>query len=104
MILVTGPRVLIRPFKIQEHDKVFASAKQAGLVLLESSERKEQTHIDKGTIVAFGPKCAEEYTAGCKEGDVIGFAKYGGKYVMDPTNDELMLVINDEDIIAVFKE
>ena len=103
-ISVTGCRVLIKPFKIQEHDKVFAAAKASGIVLPEFSERKEQANIDKGTVLQIGPKAHEDYLGDVAVGDVIGFAKFGGKFVQDPVDDEIYLVINDEDIICKFKD
>lgn len=103
-IQVTGCRVLLKPFKIQEHDKVFAAAQKAGIVLPQMSERKEQANVDKGTVLQIGPKCHPDYTDGILAGDVIGFAKFGGKFVQDPVDEELYLIINDEDIICVFKE
>lgn len=102
MITVKGCRLLLRPFKIQEHDKVFAAAKAAGLQLPEFSERKEQANVDKGTVLQIGPNCHEDYVGDVKVGDVVGFAKFGGKFVTDPDNDELFLIINDEDVICVF--
>jgi len=103
-ITVTGCRVLVKPFKIQEHDKVFASAKAAGIALPEFSERKEQVNVDKGTILQIGPNVHTDYIGSAKEGDVIGFAKFGGKFVQDPADDEVYLIINDEDLICIFKE
>jgi co-chaperonin GroES (HSP10) len=107
MIEVTGCRILIKPFKIQEHDKILASAKKAGLVLLDVSERKEQANVDKGTILQIGTKCHEDYLGSAKVGDVIGYAKFGGKFIQDPHDpdeENIYLVINDEDVICIFKE
>lgn len=104
MIKVTGCRILIRPFKIQEHDKVFASAVKSGIVLPEFTQRKEQVNVDKGTVLQIGPGCHPDYTGDVKEGDIIGFAKFGGKFVQDPGDSEIYLVINDEDVICVFKD
>jgi co-chaperonin GroES (HSP10) len=104
MIEVVGCRVLLRPFKIQEHDKVFARAKAMGLEIPEQSQRKEQVNVDKGEVLQIGSKAHEDYTSGIKVGDTIGFAKFGGKFVTDPTNDEIYLIINDEDIICRFEE
>ena len=101
-INVTGCRILIKPHKIQENDKVFASAQRAGIILTETSERKEQVNVDKGVVLQIGPKCHEDYLGDVKVGDTIGFAKFGGKFVQDPVNDEIFLIVNDEDIICVF--
>ena len=102
-ITVTGCRVLIKPFKIQEHDKVFASAKAAGIQLPEFSERKEQVNVDKGTILQIGLQAHPDYVGNIAVGDIVGFAKFGGKFVQDPEDDEIYLIVNDEDLICIFK-
>lgn len=104
MIKITGCRILVKPFKLQEHDKVFASAKAAGIELPEFSERKEQVNVDKGTVLQKGPKCHEDYIGDLEVGDVIGYAKFGGKFVQDPQDEEIYLVINDEDLVCIYKE
>lgn len=104
MIKVKGCRILLRPFKIQEHDKVFAAAKAAGIALPEFSERKEQANVDKGEVVEIGAGCHPDYVGDLSPGDVVGFAKFGGKFVHDPKTEELYLIINDEDVVCVFKE
>jgi len=104
MISVTGCRILLRPFKIQEHDKVYASAKAAGIELPEFSERKEQVNVDKGTVLEIGNSCHQDYVGKLKVGDTVGFAKFGGKFVQDPSTEEVFLIVNDEDIICIFKE
>lgn len=104
-ILVTGCRILVKPFKLQEHDKVFASAKAAGIILTEMSERKEQVNVDKGVVVQIGEKCHEDYVGNLAVGDTIAYAKFGGKFVQDPKQDnELFLILNDEDVLCIFKE
>ena len=103
-ITVTGCRILLRPFKIQENDKVFAAARAAGIAIPEFSERKEQTNVDKGEVLQIGNKCHEDYIGNAKVGDTIGFAKFGGKFVQDPVTDEIYLVINDEDVVCIYGE
>jgi co-chaperonin GroES (HSP10) len=103
-VTVTGCRILLRPHKIQEHDKVFAAAKAAGLALPEYSERKEQANVDKGVVLQIGPSCHKDYAGEVSVGDTIGFAKFGGKFVTDPKTDDLLLIINDEDVVCIFKE
>lgn len=103
-ITVTGCRILVKPFKIQEHDKVFESAKKAGIILTEVSERKEQINVDKGTVLQIGSKCHEDYVGDLKVGDVIGYAKFGGKFIQDPTDETVYLIISDEDVVAIFKD
>jgi len=94
----------VKPFSIQEHDKVYARAKAMGLELPQGSERKEQVNVDKGTVLQIGAKCHEDYVGDLKIGDVIGFAKFGGKFIQEPKSEELFLVVNDEDLVCIFKE
>ena len=103
-ITVTGCRILVKPQKVQEHDKVFAAARAAGIVLTETSERKEQINVDKGVVLQIGNKCHEDYIENLAVGDKVGFAKFGGKFIQDPSTEEVLLVINDEDIVCIFKE
>lgn len=104
MIKVTGCRILVKPYKLQEHDKVYDSAKKAGIILTEVSERKEQVNIDKGIVLQVGTKCHEDYVGDLAVGDTIAYAKFGGKFITEPGSEELFLVINDEDVVAIFKE
>lgn len=103
MIKVTGCRLLIKPFKLQEHDKVWARAKALGIEIPEQSQRKEEINIDRGTVLQVGPNCHQDYVGEVSVNDVIGYAKFGGKFIKD-VDDEVYLVINDEDVICIFKE
>ena len=102
-IKITGCRILVKPFKIQEHDKVFESAKKAGIILTEVSERKEQINVDKGTVLQIGLKCHEDYVGELAVGDTIAYAKFGGKFIQEPGDDTVYLVISDEDVVCIFK-
>ena len=104
MIEVVGCRILVKPFKIQEHDKIIAKAKAAGIHIPELSERKEQVNVDKAVVLQVGEACHKDYVGKLEKGDTIGFAKFGGKFVNDPVSDELFLIINDEDCICIFKD
>ena len=103
MIQVTGCRLLIKPFKIQEHDKVWAAAKRLGLEVPEISQRKEELNIDRGTVLQIGEGAHQDYVGHLKVGDVIGYAKFGGKFIKD-VDEEIYLVINDEDVVCIIKE
>lgn len=104
MIQVPGCRLLIKPIKIEEHDKAFAAAKAMGLELPDQTKRQMQTVIDKGIVLQIGPNASQDYIQGVAEGDMIGFSKFGGKFVKDLNSDEDLLIINDEDVVCVFKE
>lgn len=104
-----GHRLVIKPYTLEEHDPVFASAKAAGFELPEQSERNRQVTIDRGTVIEIGPTA---FTAlnppgrdipWCKVGDIIGYTKNAGKFIK--INDtEHVLIINDEDVVTVLKE
>lgn len=106
-IVPKGHRVLVKPFSLEEHDKVYESAKRAGIHLLEQDERKQQVNIDKGTVVGIGPTAWKHPDFGgeawCSVGDTVGFAKFGGKYIKNPETNEDFLILNDEDVLCVFE-
>ena len=83
---------------------MFESAKKAGIILTEVSERKEQINVDKGTVLQIGLKCHEDYVGELAVGDTIAYAKFGGKFIQEPGSEEVFLVINDEDVVAIFKD
>jgi co-chaperonin GroES (HSP10) len=95
-----GHRILVRPIKLEESDEVLRAAAKAGIFLVESERKKEQAAMDTGFVEAVGPTAFRDFggDAWCKVGDKIAFAKYGGKYIGD------MLILNDEDVVAVLKD
>lgn len=105
-ILPTGHRILVKPFTIQEQDKQFKSATASGIILLEQDERKLQINVDKGTVLDIGPTAFKDFGGEpwFSVGDVVGFTRFGGKYIKNPATEEDFLILNDEDVICVFKE
>lgn len=101
MIQVTGCRLLIKPIDLTEHDEVYKRAKAAKIELLVMSERKEQINVDRGEVLQIGEKAHIDYVGSVKVGDMIGYSKFGGKFFED--NGVTYLVINDEDVICIFK-
>lgn len=107
-------RVLVKPDTLDE-DPVFKNAKKAGIVLAEHENlRIEEAKMDTGTVVAIGPTAFMAYAreAGVDEkhveywikpGDRVGFAKYAGKSMVDPTNQQRYIVMADEDINCVLE-
>lgn len=100
-----GHRLIIKPFTIKEHDKRYASASAAGIIIPEQEERMLQISVDRGTVLEVGPTAFKDFGGEpwCQVGDLIGYTKNAGKYIKqdDGTN---VLVINDEDVVTVFKE
>lgn len=101
MIQVTGCRLLIKPIDLTEHDEIYKRAKAAKIELLEMSERKEQVNVDRGEVLQIGDNAHIDYIGSVKVGDMIGYSRFGGKYIKDNGID--YLVINDEDVVCIFK-
>lgn len=102
-----GHRVLVKPDNLEEFDPVYKSAKQAGIVLTDSSDRQERTAVDTGVVIQVGPTAFDVYGGKenwCKVGDRISYARYGGKFVTDPDSKEQWLVLNDEDVVMVWEK
>lgn len=100
MIAPKGHRILVKPDEVQ---KEFG---EMGIVIA-MDERMERGGMQTGTLVgigdsawkAFGPNFTGERWA--NEGDHVLYSRYAGKFVEDPENDELFLIMNDEDLLAV---
>lgn len=103
MIQVTGCRLLIKPVKLQEHDKVWKAAAALGLELPDISKRKEEVNIDRGTVLQIGEAAHVDYVGHVKVGDLIGYAKFGGKFIQD-LDEQIYLIINDEDVVCIIKD
>jgi len=101
MINVTGCRVLVNPLNWEDTDEVVKRAKALGLQF-EKDERKAKVAMETGIVLQLGPKVNPDYTEGAQVGDKIGFTKYGGKFVKD--GEKELLIINDEDILCVYKD
>lgn len=83
---------LIAPPKVQED--------------LDMRARRENASMDKGVILDIGETAFKDYGIDCpvKVGDYITYAKFGGKDVVDPETDETLVVINDEDVVAILEK
>jgi co-chaperonin GroES (HSP10) len=108
MIEVCGHRVLVKPFKLSEVDKVYQSAMDAGLEIVRNNQKREDQSVDKGTVLFIGSTAWKDPGLGgepwCKVGDEILFAKFSPKWIEDPDTKEMLAILNDEDVVAVIKE
>jgi co-chaperonin GroES (HSP10) len=108
-VVAVGHRLVIKPYSIEENDPIFAAAKRAGISLLDQDQRREQVAVDKGTVLEIGPSAFTALnppgadTPWCKVGDVIGYTRNAGKYIKIDEQTHV-LVINDEDVVNIFKE
>ena len=94
-----GFRIIVRPD--DPPDKI------GSLYVPNSVKASRAVENVKGTIVSIGNKAWNAFDDGepwAKVGDRICFAKYGGFIIEDEITKEQFRIINDEDIIAIWKE
>jgi co-chaperonin GroES (HSP10) len=104
MIKPKGIGLVIKPDVLEEVDPMYAKAKAMGLELPKHEDRtREQAGIDKGIVLEVGDNAFKAFGGEpwCQKGDYIAYARYSGKYITDPETKEDVLVINDEDVVAV---
>lgn len=92
-----GYRVVVLPDPVEE-------TTEAGIVLPETVTKMGKAATTKGTLLQKGPMVEH----GVKEipiGARIAYAKYAGKFVDNPEDENNPFVImNDEDVISELKE
>lgn len=107
MIIVPLHRILVKADKIEETDKTLLRAKALGLEIPEHDDRKRaQATVDKGMVVSIGPTAFKDFNSDCpiKEGDYIAYARFAGKMITDPFTEEDYIILNDEDVVAIFRQ
>ena len=89
--------------KKKEMERLGLTAPKSVLDDIEKQALRENASMDKGVVVQIGETAFRDYKIACpiREGDYISFAKFGGKEVADPATGEVLVVINDEDVVAV---
>jgi co-chaperonin GroES (HSP10) len=87
----------------KDMERMGLTAPQSVLDQIEKQALRENASMDKGVVVAIGELAFRDYGIACpiREGDYISFAKFGGKELTDPETNEVLVVINDEDVVAV---
>lgn len=102
MIIPLGHRILVKPQKLEDIDDTYKLAKQAGIIINEDHQKLQQATVDKGTVVSMGETAFKDFGGEpwCAVGDLVAYAKYGGKAIKDPYTEEEYLILNDEDIIV----
>jgi co-chaperonin GroES (HSP10) len=100
-------RILVKPDLIEDVDPVYARAKKAGLVTEFMEKEREQAAVDTGVVVDMGETVFADFKASkdtVAVGDRVVYAKYGGKAIKHPETEVRYVLLNDEDIIAIYKE
>ena len=106
MIIPVLHRILIKQDKLEESNKDYLKMKQMGLVMPDLDDKKRaQASVDTGIVVLVGPTAIRDFGSDSPVniGDHIAYAKFAGKFIVDPYTHEEYVALNDEDIIAVFK-
>ena len=107
MIVTVLHRILVKADAFEAVDKTHVEAKRLGLIIPETDDKKRaQAGVDKGTVVAIGPTAFRDFNTECpiKVGDRVAFARFAGKIVDDPSTEEQFVILNDEDIVCIYKD
>lgn len=97
-------RIIVLQNKLEETNKDYLRAAQAGLIIPDHPDKtRAQAGVDTGTVVAIGPTAYRDFNTEVpvKIGDVVAFARFSGKTVIDPTDDVEYVALNDEDLVVV---
>lgn len=97
-------RIIVLQNKLEETNKDYVRAAQAGLIIPDHPDKtRAQAGVDTGTVMAIGPTAYRDFNTDVpiKVGDIVAFARFSGKTVIDPKDDEEYVALNDEDVIVV---
>lgn len=107
MIIPTTHRIIVKQKQLEQTRPEYKRAEAMGIVIPDTEDKKRaQAGVDQGFVVAFGPTAFRDYDTACPivKGDLVAFAKYSGKVITDPEDNEEYVALNDEDIVAILKE
>jgi co-chaperonin GroES (HSP10) len=100
-----GHHILIKPRRLEDVDKNYASAKRSGIILTQATQRQEQIAVSVGQVLALGPVAYQDTPNGkpwCKVGDWVAYARHGGMYIEEPSEENSgYLILNDIDVVAI---
>jgi chaperonin GroES len=94
MIVPLLHRILVMPDPVE--------TKTSGGIILAVNEKREQAAAERGTVISVGETAFKDFGGDpslVQTGTRIYYAKYAGKEVKE--NDELYVLLNDEDVIAI---
>lgn len=99
-----GHRVLVEPVLEDENGKTDWGFDMSHT----DTYKREVAATERGRIVAIGPNAWKAYDDGAPwahVGDIVIFAKYGGKFVAHPESPEKKyVIINDDDVQLIVGE
>jgi co-chaperonin GroES (HSP10) len=97
-------RILVKQNRLEDTNKDYQRAAKAGIIIPEHEDKiRAQAGVDTGTIVAVGPTAYKDFGVDppIKVGDVVAFARFSGKVVVDPQDNQEYVLLNDEDICTI---
>lgn len=104
MIIPILHRILVKQNKLEETHADYIRASKAGLIIPDHPDKQRaQAGVDIGTVVAIGPTAFKDYGVDCPiaVGQTIAFARFGGKVVKDPKDNQEYVLLNDEDVCTI---
>lgn len=95
-------RIVVKPDPIETEREVKGT--QSKLIIVQDEKVTRNSQVT-GVIVQIGEDAWKAFKpttehAGLKIGDRVYFARYAGKWIIDPETNDEYLVLNDEDIVA----
>lgn len=102
-------RVAVRPDPIKTSKEVKTESGLIVKIELAVDKKLEEGATQTGTIIGIGPDVYAAFKTkipfgGLEIGQHVAYAKYSGKWVVDPETEENFLLMNDEDIVYIFKD
>lgn len=77
---------------------------EGGIILTEETAEKEQMAREEGNILAVGEMCGTDQGVEYKVGDLVAFARYGGKHLGHDEEKNEIRVMREIDILVVIEE
>lgn len=97
-------RIIVKQHKLEETNKEYRKAAEIGIIIPEHEDNKRaQAGVDKGIVIGIGPTAYRDFNTDVpiKIGDTVAFARFSGKVIVDPKDEEEYVALNDEDVVAV---
>jgi co-chaperonin GroES (HSP10) len=104
-------RLVIQPVELEVYDEVAVRLKAAGLERGITEETKfHGTQIDQGYVIDIGPTAFLDYvkkhglSIPVHIGSLVTYARHAGKFIKDPKTNKEVVVLNDDDVLAIHQE
>jgi co-chaperonin GroES (HSP10) len=104
-------RVIVQPVELEVYDEVDAKLKELGLIKGITEETKyHRSQIDQGYVLDVGPTAYLDYVkkydlpVPVRKGMLVTYARHSGKHVKSGEGDNEVVILNDEDVLALHTE